>query len=342
MAFLEEFGKGLQNAGAILSPKVYQQQAEDRRNALVDVTRALQIKQATDSMQADQKFSEYMSGLQPTSMNDPGAMLDAMKNVPMDVLASSPRAHQTMQLVSQVQARQDAAQARKEQVQFRYDQLEQQGELARQRADDTRLGIQERAANERRHQALMLELGKMRDATAREGIDLRKDMYREKVDTPVQDLIQDVDNTIRMIKENPGVTGATGMFSRGKEVVSSALSGDANTPANDFQSQLLQIQSKWRKLPGVAANRFKSDAGKIDSLIKGLGVGSTDAITINNLSQLRENLARGLEQRGGEVPQGEQKTGHKQGDKMTSKSGRPMTFNGSNWVYEDGGNSSGQ
>lgn len=174
--FFEGLGQGLQNAGAILSPEVYKTQSAERSNYLENVARSLQIKKAQRQLDADTKFSEAVGGLQPSAMKDSASMLEALKGVPLDVIADSPRAQQTMQMVSQMQAKEAAQEQRKQQIQLRYDALDQQAEIARQRSEDVQLGIQERAAADRRHQDLQREIAKMRDQAAQMNIDLRREL----------------------------------------------------------------------------------------------------------------------------------------------------------------------
>ncbi len=178
--FLEGLGQGLQNAGAVLSPEVYKAQSAERSNYLENVARSLQIKKAQRQLDADSKFSEAVGGLQPSAMKDSASMLEALKGVPLDVIADSPRAQQTLQMVSQMQAKEAQQEQRKQQIQLRYDALEQQAEIARQRSDDVRLGIQERAAADKRHQELQAQLGQMRNDTLRMGLELRRDAKEER------------------------------------------------------------------------------------------------------------------------------------------------------------------
>ncbi len=373
---LEDFGRGLQGAGAILSDRVYDTQARERANELPNMMRALEIKKAQDTLQADQDFTkairEASGGLQPSAMKDSGSMMDIINKVPMDLIARSPIAHQTMQMVGQQQAREAQAEARKEAINARYEQIEMQREAAAERAANTTLSIQERAAADRRHQELQAEAIKTRQIAAQQNIELRREIaqgnqalrrdaldaggkppagYRktadgnleaipggpadtrakdkqEKVVAPVQDLVADIDQAIKMIQDNPGVAGAHGIYARGKELVSTSLSGDTNTPANDFRSQVLQIQSKWKKLPTVAASRFKADVENIDKTIQGIGLVSNDAIAINNLTQLKNNLNRGIEAREG-GPQSALPAGIPTGSKLIGKSPEGKD------VYED-------
>src|SRR6266446_718662 len=90
---LESLGQGLQGAGAVLSSEVYETQAHERQNALVNIARTLEITKAKRQLDADTKFGEFTKGLQPNAMTSEG-LLDVAKKVPIDVLAESPRAQQ--------------------------------------------------------------------------------------------------------------------------------------------------------------------------------------------------------------------------------------------------------
>jgi hypothetical protein len=118
-----------------------------------------------------------------------------------------------------------------------------------------------------------------------------------------------IDQTKKMIQQNPGSVGGRGMLNRGMEFVGSSLSPGQATPASDLQSQLLQLQSAYRKLPTMASNRFRADASKIDENIKGLGLATSDTQALNSLQVLRDTLASGLERRGAEVPTPQTDTG---------------------------------
>jgi len=174
--FLGSLGQGLQNAGAILSPAVDEQQAKERADFLPNVLRSLQVRKEMRTLDADQRFSEAVGGLQPSEMTDSASILDRLKKVPLDVLAESPRAQQTFKIAGDLQAKEAAQQARKDALQMRYDQMEQQAEVARQRSEDTRLGIQERAAADRRHAELQQATLLMREQMAREGFALRREI----------------------------------------------------------------------------------------------------------------------------------------------------------------------
>jgi hypothetical protein len=189
--FLESLGQGLQSAGEVLSPQVYEKNAIERRGELERVAQGLQIKKAQRALDADTKFAEAVGGLQPSSFKSSEDMLDALKGVPLDVIAESPRAQATLQMASQMHQREAAQEARKAQIQQRYDQLAQQADIARQRSEDTQLGIQERAAADKRHTELQAEVARMRDAASQANIDLRRDMERDRKSRMEEGLLTD-------------------------------------------------------------------------------------------------------------------------------------------------------
>lgn len=174
--FLGSLGQGMRTAGAILSPAVDEQQAKERADFLPNVLRSLEIHKQQRVLDADQRFSQAVGGMQPDASMTSTSLLDTLKKVPLDVLAESPRAQQTFKLAGELQAKEAAQQQRKDALQMRYDQMEQQAEVARQRSEDTRLGIQERAAADKRHQELQAESMRMRESLAREGMDLRREV----------------------------------------------------------------------------------------------------------------------------------------------------------------------
>lgn len=180
MSLLESFGAGLRGAGEVLAPEVFEKNAIERRDALVNVARGLQIRKEQRALDADTKFSESLSGMQPSSFKTSGDVMDVLKGVPLDVIAESPRAQATLQMVGQMQQREAAAEQRKQAIQLQYERLDQQADIARQRSEDVRLGIQERAAADQRHQALQRELATMRERASRESLDLRRDMFKTR------------------------------------------------------------------------------------------------------------------------------------------------------------------
>lgn len=172
-----------------------------------------------------------------------------------------------------VQARQDSAALRQQALDLQKSIAELQHQ-DRQAAADTRV----KAAEERQTAA------------------------REKQEAPVVSLISQIDAAIRMIDADPSIVGTRGILTRAGEYMSTFNNPYAETPGSTFQQQILGIQSGWRKLPTVAANRFKADYGKVDSAVKGIGTFTTPAQARNSLINLRNNLAAQVGQSG--EPQG--------------------------------------
>lgn len=117
-------------------------------------------------------------------------------------------------------------------------------------------------------------------------------------DQPLSDFMDKIDSTIRMINENPGVTGGGGMINRLGEFVGSTITPGTPTPANDFQTKIKDLQTTYRGLPGHAASRLKIDAANIDKTIQGLGLLTSDTTAVNSLTELRNIIARQLQNRG--------------------------------------------
>lgn len=170
--FWASLGAGLQNAGAILSPDSYHQQAEERKSALVNVARGLEIKKAQRALDADLKFSESLGGMQPSSFRTSGDILEALKSVPLDIIAESPRAQTALKMASGMQAKEAKQAQQTEMMEFRYSQLESQAEAARQRSEDARLSAVERArANLAREQMQGQIIDLKRTIEQRKGVD---------------------------------------------------------------------------------------------------------------------------------------------------------------------------
>lgn len=321
---LESFGQGLQGAGAILSDMVYDAQQQERLAAPGNLLRSIEIQKAQQALQADTEYQAALrkatEGLQPSALNSASQMLDLHGQIDPAVIARSPVAQANLKRIEMMSARDAAIADRKAQMEQRayehLDKMEQRRHEFEVRSMDAAASAADRA--EARAAALRLQetiaranldlkrqgldIARFNAETRRDSADASRAAKVEKANGPVEDLISNIDQAIKMIQDNPGSTGARGMFSRAGEFVSSTFSGDPNTPANDLQSQIIQIQDRYKKLPTSASNRFKADAGKIDSIIKGLGAMSNDTIAINSLTQLRENLARGLEAKGGTAP----------------------------------------
>lgn len=178
--FWSQLGQGLRGAGAILSPDVYRSQQEERQHTLINVARSLEIRKAQRALDADDKFSKAVGGLQPSAFKTSAELLDAMKGVPLDIIAESPRAQQTMQMAAQMQAREAAQEQRKQAMQIQYDRLDQQREIAEQRSQDVRLSAEERARHNLMMEKMNSEQAKMREEMQRQGLDFRREMFKSR------------------------------------------------------------------------------------------------------------------------------------------------------------------
>lgn len=164
--FWATLGEGLRGAGAVLSPEVYKSQQDERQHTLINVARSLEIRKAQRALDADSKFSAAVGGLQPSAFKTSAELLDALKEVPLDVIAESPRAQQTMAMAGQMQAREAAQAAKVQQMDFQYAQLEQRGEIARQRSEDNRLSAEERARANLANEQIRSKLAELRETIA--------------------------------------------------------------------------------------------------------------------------------------------------------------------------------
>ena len=116
-------GAGFQGMGAVASPQVAQEQAQERANLLPNIMRSLQITNATRQLEADQAFQKEVAGKVTPGMTS-SALLDVVKNVDPSVLATSPAAQHYLAFAGAMQQREALAEQRKQTL-----------ELARQRID---------------------------------------------------------------------------------------------------------------------------------------------------------------------------------------------------------------
>lgn len=155
-------GEGFRGMGAVASPAVAQSQARERADVLPNMMRSLQIKGAQRALDADTKFSEAVGGLQPSSFKTSSDVLGALKNVPLDVIAESPRAQATLKMAAQFQAKEAQQEQRQQAIQFKYDQLDMQREMAEQRAQDARASAEERARANLAREQIQTQLVELR------------------------------------------------------------------------------------------------------------------------------------------------------------------------------------
>ena len=145
MSLLEDFGRGLQGAGEVLSPQVYEKNAIERRelaaNALPNMLRNIQLADAQKKATANAAFVE---GLKKAGTN-PGmtasAMFDSVKDIPPEVWAESPIAHQFVETVHTKMQREHAVEQDRQRLQAAADRLNKpiehvvNGKLVRSYAD---------------------------------------------------------------------------------------------------------------------------------------------------------------------------------------------------------------
>ncbi len=259
-----------------------------------------QAQLAQGEVDANKKFQEFLSkqqgGLQPS------ALASGAPQLPPNVLAS-PMAQQWLQIQRQQALAQSQIDDRLERQADRKIQIQSLIDDRERRSEDRSLAREDRERARQESLAFRQQLAQMNESFRRDSLGARTDAAatrsQEKADkamAPVENLVDQIDAAIRMIDSDPSVVGGRGMLSRAGEFINGVWTGSGATPASDFQSQLIQIQSGWKKLPTVAANRFKADAAKVDDAIKGLGVATSAPQARNSLIQLRDNLKRGMGQ----------------------------------------------
>jgi hypothetical protein len=192
---LEAFGQGLSGAGAILSEHVYDAQAKERAETLPNLLRALEIKKAMSALQADQDYAaaikEASAGMQPSAMSTSAGMLDLHSKIPMDVLARSPVAHQTFEMIGKQQAREQAVQARQDAITARRDALEQRANEQLDKMEQRKYEFESKAADkaasdldraEARAEALRLQqqIANAHIELRRQGLDLQREAKADR------------------------------------------------------------------------------------------------------------------------------------------------------------------
>ncbi len=129
------------------------------------------------------------------------------------------------------------------------------------------------------------------------GLDIQQqkvDLQRGKNDEPLLNFLDKIDATKRMIQSNPEAVGGRGILGRGAEFIGGLVNPGQETPASNLQTQILDLQTSYRGLPGHAASRLKIDAANIDKLIKGLGTFSTADQAVGSLDTLRDTVSKQL------------------------------------------------
>ena len=96
--FWDQLGQGLQGAGAVLSPQVYQEQAQERQNSIVNLANSLKVAREQRALQADDAFKKAIQGFQPGMSSS--AMLEKVQGLDPSILAESPSAQGYLQTIS--------------------------------------------------------------------------------------------------------------------------------------------------------------------------------------------------------------------------------------------------
>lgn len=325
------------------------------------LSRYLQMKQALINSQT----AEQNQGLQQEFIQRRRALGDNPSPETLTGLASqyaSP--HELMQYGQAHLDRREATAQRLQQshelAQYRLDNLQRmkEADLARVKNEEGRQALTDYYKNAelqlKQYQAdTASELKKLGLDIAQQNADtnrMRAEQTVNKNDEPLQTMLDKIDATTRMIQQNPEAVGGRGMVGRGMEFLGSLTSPGTPTPASDLQSQILDLQTTYRGLPGHAASRLKIDAANIDKLIKGLGTFTTADQALGSLNTLRDTISRQLQRRGGEAPSAESPAPAPSGfspapsDPKARKSGTvyltprgPLKWTGTGWIPNDAG-----
>lgn len=175
---LEDFGQGLQSAGAILSPEVHKSQTMERQNTLENVARGLQIRKAQRELQADEAFTTEFGGLQGSALTDSASLekklFETVQKRPE--VMDSPRYHSAMKMASQMQAREAAQAARQQQLQLSQDELDRRIAADKRIASNEKESLQIRAAAEKRLEEYQTAGRRLQEIAIRGNLELRRDM----------------------------------------------------------------------------------------------------------------------------------------------------------------------
>jgi hypothetical protein len=194
-------------------------------------------------------------------------------------------------------------------AQHRIDQLQLQRdvEVRRAKSDEAKQVLDD--FYKRQTLDLKKHQGQVSDELKRMGLDIQQqradtaqqlaDQKTSLQDEPLVNFLNKIDTTTRMIQNNPESVGGRGMLGRGAEFLSGMVNPGAPTPASDLQTQILDLQTTYRGLPGHAHSRLRIDAANIDKLIKGLGTFTAPDQALNSLATLRDTIAKQLEVRSG-------------------------------------------
>jgi len=169
MSFLEDLGTGLRGAGGVLSPQVYKEQNVERERQLPNLLLATQVQEQVRKMKADETFRNILASKTSSApITGASSLRDAMKDVPVELIAASPMAEKMSNMASQFQAREDQAQAR-------FYAIEERRREADMRSEDKRLSLAEQGRARAEANELRLQIAQMVDTTRRAGINLRNE-----------------------------------------------------------------------------------------------------------------------------------------------------------------------
>lgn len=275
---LEDALAHIPGLGGYLARQQFDQQQQ--AGQLGQVAQTLGVAGALQKLQQEQQFRAGMTDVQalPPEQRQRGlADLAARFAAPKDVLA---REQGSLD-------RQATIAATREATAGRLDMAKQNAQMLHEYRMSRISTDAGRAAEVARHNKEMEGIGQQR-------ADQQIELFHAKRDEPLQNFVDKIDATQRMIEQNPEAVGGRGMLGRGAEFIQGTLNPGEPTPASDLQTQILDLQKSYRTLPGHAAGRLKADAAKIDSAIKGLGVFTTADQALGSLRTLRESVARQL------------------------------------------------
>lgn len=311
--------------GGYLARQQFDQQQQ--AGQLGQVAQTLGVMGALQKLQQEQQFRSGMAdvqGLPPEQRQQGLADLAARFAAPKDVLA---REQGSLDRRATIAATREATAGRLENA-------KQNAQMMHEFRMSNLTNTADRAAEIGRHNQVLEGINKQR-------ADQQIELFHAKRDEPLQNFVDKIDATQRMIEQNPEAVGGRGMLGRGAEFIQGTLNPGAPTPASDLQTQILDLQKSYRSLPGHAAGRLKADAAKIDSAIKGLGVFTTADQALGSLKTLRESVARQL---GGNTMTPAQNAQsypdapaapQRQKDAMYQTPRGPLKWTGTGWIAPD-------
>lgn len=319
---LEDALARIPGLGGYLARQQFDQQQQQAQ--MGQVAQTLGVAGALQKLQQEQQFRAGMTDIQglPDEQRQRGlADLAARFAAPKDVLA---REQGSLDRQATIAATREATAGRLEMAR-------QDAQMMHEFRMSNLSNATDRTAELARHNKAIEDINQQR-------ADQQIELFRTKRDEPLQNFIDKIDATQRMIEQNPEAVGGRGMLGRGAEFIKGTLSPGAPTPASDLQTQILDLQKSYRTLPGHAAGRLKADAAKIDSAIKGLGVFTTSDQALGSLRTLRESVARQLGGNTMTPAQGAQSypdapaAGQRQKDTVYQTPRGPLKWTGTGWL----------